>query len=571
MRFDLSIRTKITILILMALLISGSALVILGSNLIIRDKTSYIFDYTASQADSVAKNLNLLLEPVSRFAVRAEEGGNQDIATQLLALKNLFGIESRELKRTSPEPQYIDLIRSSDQSGVDVVLHLSDGRVFSFTSNRLQLNEEQLAQDFNLCVTSPTKKRVLFGIERETFKKDGSCNLIAATVNPGFEQGTQEITINQRSYLLGYRGILGGNILVLSLVSKDVAFQSARSLIERSIVLGLALLFFALGITLILLKAITRRIDDLTLASREISKGNLDITLDETQASRDEISVLSNTFLDMSRKIKMLISETATKARMEKELEAAEFVQKQFFPSGSFQDQRIKIKGVSKSASECGGDLWQFRKIGSRIYFVFGDVTGHGVPAALITASVFGAFTALMESVESHSIHLSSTEESLQHLGSTLNSAVTKSAKGATWFSCMIGIIDLDSGVMSYQNYSHPRPFFWEGASAEPESLKSAPSHPMGTEDVEIATIFTKPFPSGSRLVLYSDGLFDHRPTDQKALNKKEILPLIDSWVKSGIAPEQILENLMEQAREFFGSTPPDDVTLVLLEANQGP
>jgi len=54
-------------------------------------------------------------------------------------------------------------------------------------------------------------------------------------------------------------------------------------------------------------------------------------------------------------------------------------------------------------------------------------------------------------------------------------------------------------------------------------------------------------------------------------LNKKEILPLIDSWVKSGIAPEQILENLMEQAREFFGSTPPDDVTLVLLEANQGP
>jgi sigma-B regulation protein RsbU (phosphoserine phosphatase) len=566
MRFDLSLRTKITILIILALLISGAALVFLGSSLIIRDKTSYIYDYTASQADLVAKNLNSVLEPISKLAILAESTENKEISKSLKSLESLFNIQARELPRTSPEPQYVDLIRSTDHLGVDIILHLSNGRVFQFSSNQSAVNEQQLAKDFNLCVISPATKRVLFGIERDAFKKEGSCKEAAKLINPGFEQGTQEIQFNRKDYLLGYRAIMGGNILVLSLVSKDLAFESARSLLERSTLLGLALLFFALGITLIILKAITKRIDDLTSASLEISKGNLEISLVESRSIRDELSVLSNTFLIMSRKIKELLKESADKARMEKELEAAELVQKQFFPTAMFQDSKITIEGMSQSASECGGDIWQFRKIQNRIYFIFGDVTGHGVPAALITASIFGAFTAAMDSLESETNLSIPTESALQNLSRILNSAVIKAAKGETWFRCMVVWVDLDHDLLSYQNHSHPRPFFWERDEAPAESLKASPGAPLGSSESDFTPVLQRPFGARSKVVFYSDGLFDQRPEDSRSLEKKTIQSQLHSWFQSKGEVEKVVKQLMETTRQFFGSTPPDDVTVVIIE-----
>ncbi|NDG83663.1 MAG: HAMP domain-containing protein [Proteobacteria bacterium] len=566
MRFDLSLPTKITILIVLALVITGAALVFLGSSLIIKDKTSYIYDYTASQADLVAKNLNSVLEPISKLALTAEATGNREISKSLRALKDLFNIQAEELPRTPPEPQYIDLIRSTHHLGVDIVLHLSNGRVFKMFSAENAVNEQQVAGDFNLCVISPATKRVLFGIERIPFQKDGSCKEVAQRVNPGFEQGTQEIELNHKEYLLGYRAIMGGNILVLSLVSRKLAFESARSLLERSGILGLALLFFALGIALIFLKAITKRIDDLTLASLEISKGNLDISLVESRSVRDELSVLSNTFLIMSRKIKDLLKESASKARMEKELEAAELVQKQFFPSTMFRDARIAIEGLSRSASECGGDIWQFRKIGKRIYFVFGDVTGHGVPAALITASIFGAFTAAMDSFEFESQSPAPPETALQKLSRILNSSILKAAKGETWFSCMVGIVDLEQDSLLYQNFAHPRPFFWENKEASPEGLESFPGAPLGSPEIDFAKIFHRPFKSDSRIVFYSDGLFDKRTQDSKSLRKREILSQLHAAFQSRLEIEQVLNQLMDEMTRFFGTTPPDDVTVVIID-----
>jgi membrane-associated HD superfamily phosphohydrolase len=223
MWLDLSLRTKITILIVLALLISGAALVFLGSSLIIRDKTSYIYDYTASQADLVAKNLNSVLEPISKLAILAESNENKDFSKSLKNLESLLNLRAQELPRMNPEPQYVDLMRSNGHLGVDIILHLSNGRVFKFDSNQSAVNEQQLAKDFNLCVISPATKRVLFGIERESFKKDGSCKEAAKLMSAGFEQGTQEIQLNHKDYLLGYRAIMGGNILVLSLVSKNLA------------------------------------------------------------------------------------------------------------------------------------------------------------------------------------------------------------------------------------------------------------------------------------------------------------------------------------------------------------
>jgi len=143
---------------------------------------------------------------------------------------------------------------------------------------------------------------------------------------------------------------------------------------------------------------------------------------------------------------------------------------------------------------------------------------------------------------------------------------VIKAAKGETWFSCIVGVVDLDRDLLSYQNHAHPRPFFWERDDALPESLKASPGAPVGSPDFDFTRVLHRPFNAAAKIVFYSDGLFDQRPQDSTCLEKKSIQSQLHSWFQSKSETEHVVSQLMETTRQFFGSTPPDDVTVVIIE-----
>src|SRR6185436_19032262 len=78
---------------------------------------------------------------------------------------------------------------------------------------------------------------------------------------------------------------------------------------------------------------------------------------------------------------------------LEKELEVARAIQETLVPSGELFDRQVlRLCGHFQPATQCGGDWWTVHDLpDGRILVTIGDVTGHGVPSAMITAAAKAA------------------------------------------------------------------------------------------------------------------------------------------------------------------------------------
>ena len=75
-------------------------------------------------------------------------------------------------------------------------------------------------------------------------------------------------------------------------------------------------------------------------------------------------------------------------ARMEEELKTAAAVQNSLFPDEIPQSETYQLASFFESASETGGDWYGFiTRAKDSLFILIGDVTGHGTPAALVTAT----------------------------------------------------------------------------------------------------------------------------------------------------------------------------------------
>ena len=74
------------------------------------------------------------------------------------------------------------------------------------------------------------------------------------------------------------------------------------------------------------------------------------------------------------------------KARLEKELEVAQLVQASFFPEDKIMTNAYELHSFYEPATECGGDWWGVIHLENKSIWMIADASGHGVPAALITA-----------------------------------------------------------------------------------------------------------------------------------------------------------------------------------------
>ncbi|NRA38510.1 MAG: hypothetical protein HRU15_10245, partial [Planctomycetes bacterium] len=80
-----------------------------------------------------------------------------------------------------------------------------------------------------------------------------------------------------------------------------------------------------------------------------------------------------------------LIVDTVDKERLARDVEIAQGVQSSMFPSQAYENHGLYITGRSDPCDETGGDYYTYLEHGSEVYAVIGDVTGHGLGAALYT------------------------------------------------------------------------------------------------------------------------------------------------------------------------------------------
>jgi sigma-B regulation protein RsbU (phosphoserine phosphatase) len=144
------------------------------------------------------------------------------------------------------------------------------------------------------------------------------------------------------------------------------------------------------------------------------------------------------------------------KPRWKKELEVASAIQATLVPDSSLVEvEGISFAGYFEPATQCGGDWWSYYEMpDEKLLVIIGDVTGHGVASAMITAAAKGSATTMMD--------VTAGDLTLPALLKSLNAAIHDAAKGRFVMTCFASIYDPKTRQLTYANAGHNFPYIYQ-------------------------------------------------------------------------------------------------------------
>lgn len=316
-------------------------------------------------------------------------------------------------------------------------------------------------------------------------------------------EGVQEVVVDGVVSHAFYKPLkTSGWSIAIICPEKDIfgRFDRLRVTAILLMLLGLLMLFF---LTSNVVRRTLAPLKDLAAEASGIAEGNFNLTLpQETRA--DEIGKLSRSFAHMQESlvsyIDELTTETATRERIEGELRIAHGIQMAMVPNEfpAFPERKeLDLYAFMQPAREVGGDLYDYFLQGDKLYFCIGDVSGKGIPASFVMATVRNLFRVVGKETPSPC-----------DIARRLNDSLSEINEQMMFVTAFIGILDLVSGRLEFCNCGHNPPVLVPGESgAAPAFLDCIPNTPIGVctgwqyEGQEIADL------RGSTLFLYTDGL----------------------------------------------------------------
>jgi serine phosphatase RsbU (regulator of sigma subunit) len=241
-------------------------------------------------------------------------------------------------------------------------------------------------------------------------------------------------------------------------------------------------------------------------------------------------------------------------SEMQGDLETARKIQFDLMPGEMFRKNNTVIQARMRPAKTVGGDMYDVLKLDeNRLAVMVGDVTGKGLPAAMLMASVLGSMRALC------SAGLKGGE-----LIAALNKHVCSSnAPGDRLVTLFYGELDTTTGEMIYVNAGHSPPILLRADGGVERLQPSAMVLGVKADTlVETRHIEIKPT---DRLLLFTDGLPETFNKKDEEYGEKR---LTESFARARTLPlPAAVERLILDVLSFSGSVPPsDDMTLMIVE-----
>ena len=300
----------------------------------------------------------------------------------------------------------------------------------------------------------------------------------------------------------------------------------------------------------------TKPLGILSDTTQEVAKGNFDTAL-PTFKRHDEISQLRDSFDTMqhslSRYVEELKASTAAKASIESELNVAHSIQMSMLPKTfpAFPNRKdIDLYGSLTPAKGVGGDLFDFFIRDERLFFCVGDVSGKGVPAALVMA----VCRTLFRNVAAHT-------DSPAQIVETMNTNISEGNDNNMFVTLFVGALDLATGRLSYCNGGHNAPYI------QSDSLPVEPNLPVGAfpdwEFVEQETVMSP----GSTIFLYTDGLTEAENATHDQFGEDRMTAILDAQTKQDASPETLISAMTDAVHQFVGDTEQsDDLTMLAIK-----
>jgi serine phosphatase RsbU (regulator of sigma subunit) len=328
-------------------------------------------------------------------------------------------------------------------------------------------------------------------------------------------------------------------------------------------------LLAALSLTVLLLDAsgvwmcirlssdIAMAIDDLSSAARKIASGNF--AWRTPVRSKDQMGELVGSFNEMAISLERLQKEEAAKLRLESELQVARSVQQHLFPRAVPVLRGATVSGRTLAARIIGGDLYDFFELGQeRISILCADVSGKGIPAALMMANLQAITRAQLGD------RINSPAGPPAHFVEILNEQLAGRFGDNRYAALFWGEYDAQTGELTYVNAGQPSPILIRSTGVM-ERLDSD-GFPVGMFANTRYTARELQMRPGDRLAIFSDGLTDAQNTDEEEFGDERLIDCFKS-IAPGIDANGLTDRLLRAVAEWsVGTEQFDDTTVVVMD-----
>lgn len=321
-------------------------------------------------------------------------------------------------------------------------------------------------------------------------------------------------------------------------------------------IVGLLLLFI---ICHRIIRHLTQPLTEFSVSAMSMAKGNFQAQLPEI-TTKDELLKLNNSFKYLQQSITTYIRElrltTSANQRMESELNIAQAIQQGMLPQRFPDHDRFSIYAMLTPAKEVGGDLYDFVLKDDTLYFVVGDVSGKGVPAALVMAITQASCRFFFK-----------MGIPMDKIVGNLNSSVAEGNETGMFATLFAGSVNLKTFEMDFCNAGHNHIIVLPAQPGEAAYFLNAkpnlaiglfPDFPYEKEQLALAP--------GTTLVLYTDGVTEAETFGKEQFGDDRLLQVTSTDEFRKMTTQQKVESIYEAVKTFTADNEQnDDITLLVV------
>ncbi len=240
--------------------------------------------------------------------------------------------------------------------------------------------------------------------------------------------------------------------------------------------------------------------------------------------------------------------------RVQKELQIAGEIQQRLLPKEIVAIPHYEVSAAAQPCTSVGGDYYDVISVGKNRYaFVMADVTGKGVPAALLVSTLHASLRAYIQS-----------DTNLSELTAKLNKLVYENSPAERFITFFIMILDCSSHTVTYVNAGHNFPYLLRPDSGNVIELE-ANGLPLGmVDDVQYESKQLS-LNRNDVLALYTDGVTEAMDKARQQYSEERLKDVLRNAVVKPAC--EIKEDILQDVRVFIGHEPPsDDLTLLVLK-----
>lgn len=314
------------------------------------------------------------------------------------------------------------------------------------------------------------------------------------------------------------------------------------------IMLGMMFSFFMSG-------RVTKPVFKLVDSAKRIATGDFKTRVEIK--SQDELGYLGSSFNKMAQDLEASLEAKLYKERVTRELELATQIQEQLIPKEIPKVDGLDIAASVDPAGEIGGDMYDFLPINDeRLLMYLGDVTGHGVPAGIVSSIASALFLGFSSRVD------------LKDIMAKVNKVLK--VKTMTNMFMTLCLMEWNSRTkkFSYVSAGHEQLVHFRKSTGKATLEKSGGLALGMIPDISrMLKSYEVDFEPGDFLISYSDGIPEAWKSEKELYGMDRLVAAVEKFGKMGYTAEQLRKAVIDDVNKFCaGHEQMDDITIMVLK-----